>query len=156
MRVLSNQTDVETFTAFVEEVEYRLRCALSACLGSQVGREAAAEALAYGWEHWDRIRAMENPAGYLYTVGRSRGRRAFRRRPVLYEVDQESMPWIEPGLPDALAALPEQQRIAVMLHHCFQWTLAEIADLLEVSKSTAQKHTTRGVDRLRKEMRVSS
>ena len=40
--------------------------------GPELGREAAAEALVYGWEQWDRISEMANPAGYLYRVGRSR------------------------------------------------------------------------------------
>ena len=31
-----------------------------------------AEALAFGWEHWNRVREMDNPCGYLYRVGRSR------------------------------------------------------------------------------------
>jgi hypothetical protein len=29
------------------------------------GRDAAADALAYGWEHWERIKDMKNPIGYL-------------------------------------------------------------------------------------------
>ena len=62
----------------VADHERGLRTTLTAALGSDVGREAAAEALAYGWEHWDRVSALENPAGYLYPVGRDLGGR--RRR----------------------------------------------------------------------------
>jgi len=55
----------DRFTSFVEQVEPRLRRALVAAFGLERGRDAAAEALAYGWEHWDRIAATANPAGYL-------------------------------------------------------------------------------------------
>ena len=53
---MRDQTKVDSFTEFVSEVEPRLRRALTAAFGSEVGREAAAEALVYGWEHWDRVR----------------------------------------------------------------------------------------------------
>ena len=47
---------------------------------AESGREAAADALSYGWEHWEWVRAMTNPAGYLFVVGRDGGRRGMRRR----------------------------------------------------------------------------
>lgn len=45
----------ESFTVFAREVEPRLRYALTAALGQELGHEAAAEAMAYGWEHWGRL-----------------------------------------------------------------------------------------------------
>lgn len=150
------EPEAETFDEFVERAEPRLREALTATLGSEAGRDATADALAYGWEHWSRVSGMENPAGYLYTVGRNNYRRSFRRRKtVLMEVDPERTPWVEPDLPDALAALPDQQRIVVVLLHCFEWTMSEVAELLEVSKSTVQSHAARGITRLRSRMGVT-
>lgn len=101
---------------------------------------------------------MNNPAGYLYVVGRDRGRRMQRRlrSVVLMPVDSVRTPWVEPGLPDALARLPEQQRVAVMLLHCFEWTMSEVADLLDISKSTVQTHADRGLARLRARMGVTA
>jgi DNA-directed RNA polymerase specialized sigma24 family protein len=147
---------VATFEDFVRATESRLREALSAALGSDLGREATAEALAYAWEHWDRVGAMENPAGYLYVLGRGRGRRMRRRRVVLMPVAVERTPWVEPGLPAALANLPEQQRIVVMLLYCFEWTMSEVAELLDISKSTVQSHAERGLGTLRAGLGVSS
>lgn len=150
------EPEAETFDAFVERAEPRLREALTATLGSEAGREATADALAYGWEHWARVGRLENPAGYLYAVGRSNQRRRFRRRrTVLMEVDPERTPWVEPELPAALAALPDQQRIVVVLLHCFEWTMSEVTDLLGVSKSTVQSHAERGIERLRSKMGVT-
>lgn len=63
------------FTVFVTETEPRLRHALVARFGPDSGRDATAEALAYGWEHWAKVRAMANPAGYLFRVGQTHARR---------------------------------------------------------------------------------
>ena len=142
------------FESFVVESEPRLKRALVAALGVDRGLEAAAEALAYGWEHWDRLRTMENPTGYLYKVGRSRG--GVDWRPIaLPPPSADAPPWIEPGLPAALAGLPEGQRTSVMLVHTFGYSLAEAAEVLGVSKSTVQTHVERALDRLRIELGVS-
>jgi len=142
---------VGVFTDFVNEHERRLRESLIARLGGVEGREAAAEALIYGWEHWDRISAMENPVGYLYKVGLSRGRSALsRHRPVFDAVETSRIPEVEPRLPEALAALSERQRTVVLLVHCFQWTQSEVGDLLGLSKTTVQNHLERGMGRLRR------
>ena len=49
-----SQLRSDTFTQFVEEVEGRLRHALVARYGLDLGRESAAEAMAYAWENWER------------------------------------------------------------------------------------------------------
>ncbi|HEX9642432.1 MAG TPA: sigma factor-like helix-turn-helix DNA-binding protein [Acidimicrobiia bacterium] len=153
---MTDQAATDTFTEFVITHERRLRQALSAALGSEIGAEAAAEALAHAWEYWPRIREMDNPIGYLYVVGRNRGRRMFRRNPVrLMPVDVSiHEPWVEPALPGALETLPDQQRICVMLVHCFDWTLAEVAGLLGITKSTVQTYVERALSRLRRRLGV--
>lgn len=155
--MLPDELAVDSFKSFATGVEPRLRAALSATLGSDAGREATAEAIAYAWEHWSKVAAMHNPVGYLYVVGRDRGRRMQRRlrNVVLMPVDSVRTPWVEPGLPDARARLPEQQRVVVMLLHCFEWTMSEVADLLDISKSTVQTHADRGLARLRARMGVT-
>ncbi len=65
----------DAFEAFVRDVEPRLRRALVAAYGFEDGRDAAAEALGYAWEHWERLHDMANLPGYLYRVGQSRRRR---------------------------------------------------------------------------------
>ena len=155
--ILRSETDVDAFREFVAGAEPRLRQALSATLGSDLGYEATAEALTYGWQHWERVQAMDNPVGYLYVVGRDKGKRAARkRRPVFYEVNPASAPWVEPGLPAAIGSLPDRQREVVVLLHCFQWTMSEVADLLDVSKSTVQQHAERGMAALRVALGVTA
>ena len=145
----------EAFSRFFVVTEPRLRHALIARYGVEMGREATADALAYAWEHWTRIRTMNNPVGYLYRVGRTSSRR-YRRRSMRTDPMPASDPWTEPALPQALTSLSERQRTAVVLRHSFQWTHSEIAELLGVSVPTVQKHTTRGLAKLRRELGVGS
>lgn len=152
----SDRTKTDTFTDFVMATEERLRHALTAAHGPERGREAAAEALAYGWEHWDRVGRMDNPAGYLYRVGYSKARR-MRRKPIRLPVIRvQSERWVEPGLPQALADLSDQQRTVVALLHGMQWSMSEVAEVLGISKASVQKHSERGMRRLRKRLGVDS
>lgn len=154
---MATDVTLESFEDFAARVEPKLRQVLSATLGSDLGAEAAADALSYGWEHWDRVAIMDNPEGYLYAVGRNLGRRRLgERAPVLMAVDTSVAPWVEPALPDALSQLSENQRVAVMLVHCFQWSLREVAEFLDVSKSSVQTHVERGLERLRSSLGVTS
>jgi len=153
--MIVDQAQVDSFTAFFHLVEPRVRRGLVAMLGLQDGQEAASAAMVYAWEHWDRVRGMDNPAGYLYRVGcHSRPRRR-PTRPLFPEVDEGRWPWVEPGLPRALWRLSEQQRVVVILLHCFQWTYAEVADLLGVARGSVQKHEQRGMNSLRRALGVA-
>jgi len=153
--LLPDETNADSFTEFVTEKETPLRHALTAAFGAERGREACAEALAYGWEHWDRISEMENPAGYLYRVGRDRARRMTQRPTVpLPPTAVGHEPWVEPGLPAALERLSERQRLVVALLHGYQWSLAEVAEVLDVSKGTVQSYAERGLKRLRRRLGV--
>ena len=98
--MLRTENEVDDFRSFVTENEPRLRQALSATLGTQMGREATAEALGYAWENWDSVASMANRVGYLFVVGRDRGRKSMmRNRPAFYPVDSARLPWVEPSLP---------------------------------------------------------
>ena len=142
------------YSVFMAEAEPRLHSALVARYGMQRGRDAALDAMIYGWRHWERVSAMENPVGFLYRVGSSSVRRP-KDPPLLAPVDDDREPWVEPGLEGSLDSLSEPQRIAVVLRHSFEWTYEEIAELLEVSVSTVRNHLARGMDKLRIGLEVS-
>lgn len=157
---MSTVTTDRGFVEFARRAEPRLNVALTAAYGPDTGHEATAEALEYGWLHWDRVGVMENPVGYLYRVGQSRARRllVFSRRRVCPSVPQRVSnpePWIEPGLPGALARLSRRQRTAVVLVCGFGWTQAEVGELLGVSRTTVEQHVQRGLKRLRRELKVA-
>jgi DNA-directed RNA polymerase specialized sigma24 family protein len=151
--MLRDETTTEAFSVFVKEHEVPLRQALTARFGPDLGKEAAAEALAYAWEHWERVHAMESPVGYLYTVGRDRGRRMAKRRRVVFPtVPVERAPWVEPGLSKAVAGLPPRQRTVAVLLYSYEWTQVEVAELLGISKSSVQRHGERAMARLRRKV----
>lgn len=152
-----DQTKTTDFAGFVAANERGLRQSLTAALGPDAGRDATAEALAYGWENWDRVEGLDNPAGYLYRVGLNWGKKRNGRRFIPFsDMSIGDAEWFEPGLPDALAALSEKQRVVVYLVHGHDWSLSEVAELLGVAKGTIQKHMERGMAKLRRQLKVES
>ena len=96
-----------------------------------------------------------------FRVGQSKSRKYLRwrresvrfpREHVTQAVSQST--WSEPALPDALAALPEESRTAVVLVHCFQWTYAEVSELLELPLHTVRNRIHRGMAQLRTDLGV--
>jgi len=144
------------FTEFVEKVGQRLSSAFYASYGPDVGSEVTSDALAYAWENWPRIRAMDNPAGYLYRVGQSKARR-YHRPKVLFPRggNPHHSPEFEPGLAPALEALTEAQREAVILVYALEWTTEEAARLLGKSRATVRRHLERGLAHLRESLEVA-
>ncbi len=145
------------FRDFVDDAEPRLRRGLVAGFGIQSGEDATADAIAFAWEHWVRLREMDNPVGYLFRVGQTSGRRSIRP-PAMGMITPEAstQPTVEPGLPAAIASLSENQRICTLLVHGAGWTLSEVADLLSVHPGTIAKHVERGLDKLRNVLGVAT
>jgi len=139
--------DREVFERSVKETGPRLGRALAAAYGFEDGRDATAEALAYAWENWPKMRHIANLPGYLFRVGQTYSRR--RRQPVLFDIDGDAEYSFEPGLPKALAALSQRQRLAVVLVHGYGYTLREVAELTGIRPTTVQNHLSRGLLRLR-------
>jgi DNA-directed RNA polymerase specialized sigma24 family protein len=147
------------FERFVAEVEPRLRRALVAGFGVVAGRQAAADALAWAWQNWDRVCEIESPIGYLYRVGRTLAIRSEARDvPVAEPASGGAGPddSFEPGLAPALANLSEAQRCSVVLVVGFGYTLRQAAELLGVTASTVHRDCERALARLRSELEVES
>ena len=123
-----------------------------AALGIDRGREATAEALAWAWAYWSRVKRMDNPTGFLFRVGQSRSR-ARMERPAFVRDDWQD-PLVEPRLGEALALLSEAQRTAVVLVHAFGWTPREVAELRGTKVTTVQTHLERGLHKLRAALEV--
>lgn len=151
------------FSAYFAEVEPRLRQALTAGFGPEDGREAAADALAWGWRNWDRLQNMRNPDGYLYRVGRnqalrqrSSAHRQVRPQPIDHPIDGWHDPEFEPALAQFLALLPQQQRTCVWLVHGLGYTQAHVGRMLGCSRSTVAAHVRRALLSLRAGLEVPS
>jgi len=142
------------FEAFVADVRPRLVGALIASRGVEGALDAASEAIAYAFEHWDRVRGMRNPAGYLYRVGQSKTRQ--RRVPSLPPPVIVGVPEVEPALIPALLDLPETQRTAVWLVHACEWHYSEVAEAMGTSVSMVGNHVSRALEALRRRLEVDS
>jgi RNA polymerase sigma-70 factor (ECF subfamily) len=139
-------TDFETFFAATEP---SLRRALVAGFGGECGRDATAEALAYGWREWGRVSELQNPAGYLYRVGERWAKRSQRRlRPIVPPAVSAEVRF-EPDLAPALQDLTLRQRQAVVLVVGFGFSHSEAAELLGISRSSIQNHVERAMSKLR-------
>lgn len=144
--------DVTEFEDWFAIAEPRLRASLVATFGAELGRDAAAEALSYAWQHRDKVLAMENPLGYAFRVGQRWAVRQSRRnrRRFGMPVFEHPPAGFEPALHEALAALPERQRQVVVLCTGYGLSHREAADVLGISSSTVQNHADRGLAKLRK------
>lgn len=152
----------DAFERLFAALEPRLRRALVAAYGPDDGREAAADALAWAWEHSERLDATDNPAGYLWRVAQSTMRR--RRRAATFELPQASFEersdevdrasssssdsW-DRALVAALGELTVSQRVAVVLVDAYGYKLSEAADVLGCGVSSLRNHLARGRDSLR-------
>lgn len=153
--VSSREQTAVAFTEFFSTSEPVLRHALVASCGPEAGREAAADAFEYAWSHWDRVRSMEHPVGYLYRVGRSAAKKYRRARVVADPPIESSLPWVEPELGPELRRLSDRQRTAVILKHSFGYTYNEISQVMGVSIPTVQKHIERALGKLRRSLEVA-
>lgn len=146
----------EQFEVFCLEVEPRLRRALVAAFGADVGSDATSEALTWAWEHFDQVKSMVNPAGYLWRVGQSAARRERKRRQRrgLGTVAVHEDVSFEPQLVATLEALSVRQRTAVLLVHGYGFSLAEASRTMGCEVRTLRNHLDRGLRRLRAEIGV--
>lgn len=141
-----------TFDEFVRADGQRLRRVMSSQYGVDIGSESTDSALA--WEHWDRLHAMSNPAGYLYRVAQTQARRAISRgRTLTFPPEPTGRPdsgsSIDGDLADALRQLPDQQRLAVLMVHVYGWTPIEVGRIIGTPAVLVRSHLRRGLRHLR-------
>jgi DNA-directed RNA polymerase specialized sigma24 family protein len=150
---LNGRQQAASFDDFIADATVRLRRALVARYGVELGVEACAEATAWAWANRERLLAMANPVGYLFRVGQTAVRRQTRsQRAPLYPAERgpAELPVPDTSLAAALAELTPDQRSAVMLVHAHGYRYAEAAELLDIPVSTLKNHLHRGAKRLRR------
>lgn len=147
------------FSSFCIAVEPRLRRALVAAYGPDLGSEAAADALSWAWENFERVETMDNPAGYLWRVGQTSVRGTTRHRSWMSSEPSFSTTSTDadfkPALVGAMSALPPRQRAAVLLVHGYGYSLSEAADQMGCRIRTLRHHLDRGLVKLRHSLGVT-
>jgi RNA polymerase sigma factor (sigma-70 family) len=103
--------------------------------------EATDEALSRALQHWDRVCRMGSPEGWAYQVGVNVVRRVVRRRAHERRLLRHLAPRPAEAAPagevwDVVRALPERQRLAVVLRYVADLAEPDIATAMGVSRGT--------------------
>lgn len=142
-----------TFEEFYEAEHGGLFGALYLITGDRHDAEdLMQEAFLKTWERWDRVRAMENPPGYLYRTAmnafRMRRRRAAMaaRRFALHLTKGEDIERAEARheVDQALSILPARQRAALVLTELLEFDSNEAGRALGIRPSTVRKLAQQG------------
>ena len=108
-------------------------------------RDLTQEAFVRAWQRWDRISRYEEPAAWIRRVAWNLATSRLRRLRVA--LTHQRLVLVEPvsapgehkiAIRDALAALPDGQRRAVVLHYLVGLPVAEVADVCRVREGTVR------------------
>jgi RNA polymerase sigma-70 factor (ECF subfamily) len=156
------------FDAVFREHYERMVGALAVASGD---REAAADAVqdafTRAYVRWRRISRYEDPAGWIRHVALNRLRDHFRRAErgrravdrlsnrADHVVDAPEPPVDDTGLLDAVAELPQQQRVAAALFYVEQLSVQEVADAMKLSSGAVKYHLHAARNALREKVTTS-
>jgi RNA polymerase sigma-70 factor (sigma-E family) len=137
---------------FAERYEPMVRLAYLVTAERGAAEEVVQDAFLALHRQWDRV---EQPAAYLRTAVvngcTSWGRRQTLARERL-RAAPDSTPFVADEMWDALQALPERQRTAIVLRYYADLPEAEIATVLQCRGATVRSAIRRGIATLRKEI----
>jgi RNA polymerase sigma factor (sigma-70 family) len=134
-----------TFEGFFEDQKERLLRILSVITGSRAEAEdLAQEAFTRVFERWEKVAAMEDPAGYLHRAAMNLFRNQYRRarvglaRTVGLGPEQDVFKPVEDrdAAARALGALTPRQRAALVLTEALGYSGEETGRLLGIKAST--------------------
>jgi RNA polymerase sigma factor (sigma-70 family) len=144
------------FHDFYAEARTSVGRALAITLGDRdLATDAVDEALVRAYQRWERVRTLDQPAGWVYRVGlnhaRSRLRRLLRRPPATRDEHVE-IHVSDPAIERALARLSVDQRAVVVCRHLLGWSEAQTAEALHVRPGTVKSRLSRALTRLEAEL----
>jgi RNA polymerase sigma-70 factor (ECF subfamily) len=155
--------DLEEFCAG----EYpRLVGALTLYCGTRAtAEELAQEALIRVCQHWEKVRALQNPGAWAHRIAINLAnshlrriaaeRRARARLATLAESQRSSYEVVEPSvdrLRSALRALPRRQRRALILRYYVGLSVTEVATEMCCPEGTVKRLTHEATKALRQEV----
>jgi RNA polymerase sigma-70 factor (sigma-E family) len=154
----------QEFAAFVTQHARGLNRLAYLMVGDEhAGEDLAAEALLAAWQHWDRVRAADQPLAYVRRILVNQAAGHFRRRArdltVLGHLTLMTAQTAD--APDgatvvdvrsALMRLPPRRRACLVLRHCFELTEHEVAQALGISVGTVKSQTSKAVGQFRREV----
>ena len=153
----------ERFAAYVRDRgEHHLRVAVLLTGDWHAAEDLVQESLVRLYRAWPKLRLDGDPDAYLRRImvntHRSWWRARWRRETPAGELPDTVIADFADGqafaalVRQALQALPQRQRAAVVLRYCADLPEAEVADLLGCSVGTVKTHTHRGLRALRENL----
>ncbi len=156
----------EDFEAFCRAEWPRVHAALILLTGDAgTAEELAQETMIRVSAHWEKVGALESPGGWAHRVAvnlarsswrreqagrRARDRMAGDRGPTPDGTDPVRI--VDDDLLRALAALPRDEREAVVLRFATDLSIAQVAAALHRPEGTVKTLTRRGLERLRTDL----
>ncbi|MDH3704863.1 MAG: sigma-70 family RNA polymerase sigma factor [Acidimicrobiia bacterium] len=138
---------VDSVDELFEQEYARMVRSLGVAFDPESAADAVQEAFVEADRRWRKIGGYLDPAAWVRRVAINRlrnGRRnQRRRREILATIRPVADDDLSADLLDlrrALAALPEQQRLAVCLHYLGGLPVAEVADALDVAEGTVKSN----------------
>lgn len=144
---ITSVESVDDFEAFYRSNRARLITTLSAV--TRCDADSATEAVDEGFvralARWNRVARMDAPAGWVFTVARNQlrrtaTRRTTERRVVTSAASARPIDPVhhdpQPELWDAVANLPDRERLAVALRYIADLTERQVAEVMRVSPGT--------------------
>jgi RNA polymerase sigma-70 factor (ECF subfamily) len=142
---------------FRAEFEPLVRAMRLLCGDAPSAADAVQDAFLQAHRHWSRVSTLDDPSAWVRRAAINRVRNQLRGRarqlaalPRLAATDtvepREADP--QPELATALAALPKQQREAVVLYYLLDQPTRAIANALGVAEATVRSHLRHGRDQL--------
>lgn len=141
-----------SFDAFFV-AQYRRVAALALVLTGRrtVAEDCAQDAFVAAFRHWDRISTYEDPGAWVRRVvvnvatstlrRRTREARALARLPLRREHGQDAF---DDEFWAAVRGLPRRQAQCIALHYLEDRSIADIAELLQISPATVRVHLHEG------------
>jgi RNA polymerase sigma factor (sigma-70 family) len=123
-----------------------------------LAEELTQEALIRVCEHWPQVREAESASAWAHRVGFNLAKSQFRRRAALRRIRRLETAQPDAWDPDtashvalreAVAALPDPQRSALVLRYFADLSVREVASLMACPTNTVKTHTRRALMALR-------
>jgi RNA polymerase sigma factor (sigma-70 family) len=145
---------VNDFDEWYADQRPRVYLSLLALSGdADLAADATDEAFTRAVTQWKRVRVMESPGGWTQRVALNVLRRRLRRRrfearllPRLASTEHELMPTGEVW--DLVRALPDRQRVAVVLRYVADLTEPDIAIAMGIARGTVASTLAAARERL--------
>jgi RNA polymerase sigma-70 factor (ECF subfamily) len=140
------------FETFYRDRYVAIARALTATLGDfDLAQEATDEAMVRAYVRWEKIRAYDNPGGWVYRVGlnwaRSARRRLSRKLP-FHERHVVDPPTTDPAHRAALLDLDIGLRAVVVCRLLLDWSVEATADALRIKPGTVKSRLHRALAQL--------